>query len=85
VKREYKAASNLRCPECHELCDVIPLDNSFSYSGTHCTGGRSGTHYPAGYGDPVSDCCEADLECDSEGECTGWEPDEDNCGVIQDR
>jgi len=49
------------CPECQEPCKVIPLDNSFDYSGTHCTGGKSGTHYPSGYGDPVSDCCEVDI------------------------
>ena len=50
------------CRDCRQPCKVIPLDNSFDYAGTHCTGGRPGTHYPAGYGDPVSDCCEAEVE-----------------------
>ena len=50
------------CPDCGEKCNVIALDNSFDYAGTHCTHGRSGTHYPDGYGDPVSDCCEAYIE-----------------------
>ena len=50
------------CTECGEECFVKNLDLSFSYSGTHVTGGRSGIHYPAGHGDEVSDCCEAELE-----------------------
>ncbi len=54
------------CPKCGEECTIIALDNAFDYSGTHCTGGRSGTHYPSDYGTPVSDCCEAPMECDIE-------------------
>jgi hypothetical protein len=50
------------CPECGEECEVKPLDNSFDYAGTHCTGGVGGTHYPMNYGSPVSDCCEAPME-----------------------
>jgi len=50
------------CPECGEPCEIIPLDNAFDYAGTHCTYGRSGTHYPSDYGTPVSDCCEAPME-----------------------
>ena len=46
------------CSECGLPCEVIPLDNSFDYSGTHCTHGNGGTHYPPDYGTPVSDCCE---------------------------
>lgn len=49
------------CTECGKECNVIPLDNSFSYAGTHCTNGNGGIHYPPGYGMPVSDCCEADV------------------------
>lgn len=52
----------IRCPECGEECNVIPLDNAFGYAGTHCTGGLGGTHYPDGYGTPVSECCEAEIE-----------------------
>ena len=48
------------CTQCGKPCGIIPLDNSFDYSGTHCTMGLGGTHYPAGYGTPVSDCCEAE-------------------------
>lgn len=50
------------CPDCGCECEVVPLDNSFDYAGTHCTNGRSGTHYPPGYGSPVSACCEAFIE-----------------------
>ena len=57
-----KTWENYICPECGEQCEVIPLNNAFDYSGTHCTGGRSGTHYPDDYGSPVSDCCEAPIE-----------------------
>ena len=49
------------CPECGEICNIIPLNNSFDYSGTHCTHGRAGTYYPDDYGRPVSDCCEAEI------------------------
>lgn len=49
------------CSECGEECFVKKLDLSFSYSGTHCTGGRSGIHYPCGHGEEVSACCEADV------------------------
>ena len=50
------------CAQCGEPCGLILLDNSFDYSGTHCTGGKSGTHYPSDYGMPVSDCCESEYE-----------------------
>ena len=50
------------CPNCDEPCEIVPLDSSFSYSGTHCTHGQSGTHYPSDYGSPVSDCCEEPIE-----------------------
>ena len=49
------------CEDCGQPCSSVPLDNSFSYSGTHCTGGHSGTHRPAGYGSPSSDCCGAEV------------------------
>ena len=76
----YIPEAGLRCPTCHELCDVVALDSTFSYSGTHCTNGVSGTHTPEPVR-PVSDCCEADLECDSEEVCSGWWPDEDDWNV----
>lgn len=50
------------CPECGGKCTVVPLLNDFDYSGTHCTHGRSGTHYPDDYGSPVSDCCDAYID-----------------------
>ena len=55
---EYTTPQGFRCPECGELCRIIALDNAFDYAGTHCTGGRSGTHYPDSFGNPVTDCCE---------------------------
>lgn len=59
---EYKTPEGCTCPECGEPCEVIALLNDFDYAGTHCTGGRSGTHYPSDWGSPVSDCCEAPIE-----------------------
>ena len=57
------------CPECGEECQVIEIDDSFDYSGTHCTGGMSGTHnVPVYY---ASDCCEALIE--------DYEHEEDPC------
>lgn len=48
------------CPECGEPCSAVKIDDSFSYSGTHCTGGQGGIHrVPVYY---VSDCCEAVIE-----------------------
>lgn len=57
----YITPKDFLCPSCNKPCTIIALDNSFSYSGTHCTGGLSGIHYPSGYGSPVTDCCEADV------------------------
>ncbi len=59
---EYITPPGTRCPDCGEPCRVVPLRNEFDYAGTHCTYGRPGTHYPAGWGSPVSDCCEADID-----------------------
>jgi hypothetical protein len=61
-KPGYDTPDGTICPECGEPCYIVPLDNSFDYSGTHCTHGRSGTHRPDGYGSPVSDCCEVPIE-----------------------
>lgn len=58
----YKTPDGQTCPDCGHLCTIIAYDNSFSYSGTHCTHGQGGIHYPDGYGDPVSDCCDAYIE-----------------------
>ena len=60
------------CACCREECIPIKLDNSFSYAGTHCTHGRDGIHYPAGYGAMVSNCCEDDVISPS-GEKLDWE------------
>jgi len=48
------------CPACGEECEVIEQNDSFSYSGTHCTYGQSGTHYMPSY--YISNCCEAEVE-----------------------
>ena len=56
------------CGECGKSCGTYPEDTSFSYSGTHCTFGRSGTHHPPGDGQPLSTCCDA--HCFWEPECT---------------
>jgi len=52
--------STVTCPECNQECTPVLQDDSFDYSGTHCTGGKDGTHHiPVYY---TSDCCEAELE-----------------------
>ena len=61
-KTSYYTPKDWVCPICGEPGQIIPLDNSFYYSGTHCTGGRDGTEYPAGYGSPV--CSSNDCEID---------------------
>ena len=60
----YDAPPGTRCPSCGCFCRVVPLRNEFDYAGTHCTYGQPGIHYPAGWGSPVSDCCEADIDLD---------------------
>lgn len=57
----YTTPDNQRCPDCGEPCTIIALDDSFDYSGTHCTGGIAGTYYPSDCGTPVSDCCESPI------------------------
>ena len=59
---QYDTPAECYCTDCGERCKLIALENEFDYSGTHCSNGRSGTHYPAGGGEPVSDCCEADTD-----------------------
>ena len=54
------------CNDCGEECQIIGIDDSFDYSGTHCTYGRSGTHRVPVY--PGSDCCEADTTEHYQGE-----------------
>ena len=58
----YHTPRFTKCPACGKFCYIVPLLNEFDYSGTHCTFGRPGIHYPAGWGRPVSSCCEADME-----------------------
>ena len=48
------------CPECGEECQVTAINDNFDYSGTHCTGGISGTHNVEIY--YASDCCEVEIE-----------------------
>lgn len=57
---QYDTPADCFCTQCGERCNIIALENEFDYGGTHCTNGQSGTHYPPGWGDPVSDCCEED-------------------------
>ena len=57
----YHTPDNFICPACHKSAKIIALDSSFSYAGTHCTGGRSGIHYPSDYGMPITDCCEVEV------------------------
>ena len=40
------------CDDCKEECGVV--EETFDYSGTHCTYGKGGTHHTGNY---VSDCC----------------------------
>ena len=61
---EYQTPPDTRCPECGELCQIVPLKNEFGYAGTHCTHGQAGTRYPFNWGQPVSDCCGASMEID---------------------
>jgi len=44
------------CEECQQKCEII--EESFDYAGTHCTYGKSGTHYTGHF---VSKCCNAPL------------------------
>ena len=59
---EYSTPQGFRCPVCGELCQIVPLLNEFSYSGTHCTGGLDGTEYPPSWGNPVCDQCLASVD-----------------------
>ena len=59
---DYHTPPDTRCPECGELCQIVPLLNEFDYVGTHCTHGLPGIHYPDNWGNPVSDCCETPME-----------------------
>ena len=48
------------CPECKQECTIIEINDSFNYSGTHCTHGKAGTHQMPSY--YVSDCCEVEVK-----------------------
>ncbi len=45
------------CASCSEPCSIV--EETFDYSGTHCTHGQSGTHHTGVY---KSDCCLDDYE-----------------------
>jgi len=47
---------NIECTECGEKCESV--EETFDYSGTHCTHGKPGTHHTGIY---VSDCCLAEF------------------------
>jgi len=40
------------CEECGEECSIF--EETFDYSGTHCTNGEGGTHKTGGW---YSECC----------------------------
>ena len=44
------------CTECGDFCKAV--EETFDYSGTHCTNGVSGTHHT---GHLVSACCLAEI------------------------
>lgn len=56
-EEDDKYRPELICSECGEHCKVI--EETFNYAGTHCTGGKPGTHRTGIY---VSNCCWADCE-----------------------
>lgn len=45
------------CSSCSEACETV--EETFDYSGTHCSHGKSGTHHTGNY---ISKCCLAELE-----------------------
>jgi len=58
-EKEYPSGKTT-CPKCKQECRLIKVDDSFDYSGTHCTNGKAGTHHvPVYY---ISDCCEVEIE-----------------------
>ena len=59
---KYETPDGWVCPHCGEQAEIVPLDNSFSYAGTHCSHGMDGIHYPADYGEPVCSECESFIE-----------------------
>ena len=60
---EYHHDPEWRCPECKDRsAKIIPDLNDFDYSGTHCSHGLSGTHFPAGWGAPICSACGCDIE-----------------------
>lgn len=54
---DHDQPPNCRCLECGELCEIE--EETFDYSGTHCTGGKDGVHHTGHY---VSVCCDGDYE-----------------------
>ena len=62
MRNNYITPDNWTCPVCQEPSKIIAADESFSYSGTHCTGGRDGVHVPAGNGRPVCEANGCDVE-----------------------
>ena len=54
---DYDDHPEYTCSDCGEKCTVV--EETFDYSGTHCTFGKSGTHHTGIY---ASGCCGADYE-----------------------
>ena len=59
---KYQTPPGTRCPECGELCRIVPLLNEFDYAPARVTHGLSGTFFPNSWGDPVSSCCLAPID-----------------------
>jgi hypothetical protein len=45
----------LICLDCKDECQIV--EETFDYSGTHCTNGNGGVHHTGHYS---SDCCNAE-------------------------
>ena len=45
------------CDDCEQACSIF--EETIDFSGTHCTGGRDGTHRTGVY---LSECCNADYK-----------------------
>jgi len=57
---KFHTPAGTLCPECGDPCKIVGLDNAFDYPDQSAKG--SSIHRPAGWGLPVSDCCEGEFE-----------------------
>jgi len=47
---------DFKCNWCGEICEAV--EETFDYSGTHCSGGKDGFHRTGNY---LSSCCDAEV------------------------